>query len=377
MLHSRWVGVTGYLLMAVLLGTYLYQTFWRNAEGGLNISCFAYRDVNRNGRYDMDDRPYAGLSVVMTRPDGRTFTESSNLSGFANFVMSRRNRNAVVRKAGDYVIDVVPAAGWIVTSGATRQTGRFVFLPGTPAGIVAERGFEPVGIARDLMLSGSGAAVGGLTALDPRGVSRASEVTSEGRFQFLAERGVWTLLSEDRSGRVRSRTVKVGNEAVVVSRWVADDVPPLKSEKRVVDFDTLTPSDTLYEIPRGYGGLEWINWVATHHKFYKAAGFVNGTVSGEYSAYNSSGHPARIESDVPFDVIGLRVGVVWPEAEKHEVVIRAWRGPDLIHEDQLFGSTRGSVYFDADYRSITRFEIGSAAYWQVVVDDFEYRVGKP
>jgi len=369
--------MTGYLLMAFLLGGYVYQTFWRKAENGLNISCFAYRDINRNGRYDMEDRPHAGLTVVLTRPDGRTFAESSNLAGFTNFVMSRGSGNAVIREEGDYLIEVRPAAGWIVTSEPMRQTGRFKFIPEAPAGIVAEDGFEPVGIAPQLTLSGAGAAVGGLTAVDPLGVSREIAVTADGHFQFPVESGVWTLLAKDDSGRTRSRAVKVGNEAVVVSRWIADDVPSLKTEKRVADFDTLTPSDTLYEIPRGYGGLEWINWVATHHKFYKAAGFVNGTVSGEYSAYNGSGHPAQIESEVLFDVIGLHVGVVWPDAEKYEVVIRAWRGMELVHEDRLLGFTFGSVYFNADYRSITRFEIASAAYWQVVVDDLEYRVGTP
>jgi len=365
------------MLMGVLVGTYVYQSFWRKAASGVNISCFAYRDMNRNGRYDMADRPHAGLTVVLTRPDGRTFSENSNLAGFTNFVMSRRSGNAAIRKEGDYVIEVQPAAGWLVTSGPVRQTGRFKFMSGAPAGVVAERGFEPVGIAPRLTLSGAGATAGALTAVDPRGVSRPVEVTTDGHFQFPVESGVWTLLAKERTGQTRSRTVQVGNEAVVVSRWVADDIPPLNSRKRVADFDTLTPSDTLYEIPRGYGGLEWINWVATHHKFYKAEGFVNGTVSGEYSAYNGSGHPARIESEIPFDVIGLQIGVVWPDAEKHEVVIRGWRGAERVYEDRLLGSTVGSVYFDADYRSITRFEIASAAYWQVVVDDLEYRVESP
>ncbi len=101
---------------------------------------------------------------------------------------------------------------------------------------------------------------------------------------------------------------------------------------------------------------------------------MNGATSGEYVAYNSSGNPATVSSDQPFDFVGASIGSAWPEGEQYDVVIRAWRGDELVHVDRLGPSTAGPVFFDADYRSITRLELASEANWQFVVDDAEFRL---
>ncbi len=73
LLRSRVVAAVGYAILAILGITYIYHWYTsRDASSReLNISCFAYRDINRNGRYDTVDRPYAGLQVTLRRPDGR------------------------------------------------------------------------------------------------------------------------------------------------------------------------------------------------------------------------------------------------------------------------------------------------------------------
>jgi hypothetical protein len=90
-------------------------------------------------------------------------------------------------------------------------------------------------------------------------------------------------------------------------------------------------------------------------------------------AYNSSGFPATISSEASFDFVGVFLGVAWPEAEEYQIVIKAWRGDQPAYEDQVKTSTRGPVYFDADYRDITRLEFSSKGSWQVVIDDLEFR----
>ena len=67
------------------------------------------------------------------------------------------------------------------------------------------------------------------------------------------------------------------------------------------------------------------------------------------------------------------MGVAWPGAEPHEILVKAWRDDRLAYEDRLRGVTAGPIYFDADYRQITRIEFASAAYWQIVFDDLEFR----
>src|SRR5688572_9811600 len=63
-------------------------TFGDLHEGSLNISVFTFRDLNRNGRYDLGDLPMAGLLVDATSEGLPEVTRRSNGSGFANFEMS-------------------------------------------------------------------------------------------------------------------------------------------------------------------------------------------------------------------------------------------------------------------------------------------------
>lgn len=378
-LLSRWFGALGIAVLTVLLGLFGYRMWKRMYDSSreLNISCFAFRDVNRNGRYDLGDRPYAGLEIVMTRPNGSTVSMSSNISGFTNFAMSARSLGAAVRSEGDHRIEVQPPPGWMLTSAEKQQVRRFRRLAGSPSGLVVEPTFNPVGVAPRLTVSGQIEPGATLMIEGPTGSAQPVPVAGDGSFSCETVRGAWTLTQTLRSGHRIVRRVEVADYPVVVSRPVELEQPPALSHRHRVDFDTLTQSDTLYEVPGGYGQLNWVNWVATHQKLYAGPGYINGTVSGEYLAYNSSGHPARIESERPFDVEGFYLGVAWPNAEKHEIVVRAWRGDQLVHDDRVRGSVHGPLWFASDYRSITRIEVASSAFWQVVMDDFSYRLGTP
>jgi hypothetical protein len=163
---------------------------------------------------------------------------------------------------------------------------------------------------------------------------------------------------------------------VILSRTrVGDDRPAARdSETRRLGFDDLVGSDTLYEIPSGYGGLDWTCWVATHQKCYVCDGFVNANTSGEFIAYNSSGQRATVASARPFDFVGTNLGQGWLEGEGGDVIVRAWRGGELAYEDRLRVSVSGPTVFEADYRGIDRLEMVHERYWQVALDDFRYRL---
>ncbi len=370
-----------------LLAWFGYARFINGRRGEeLNFSCFAYRDVNRNGAYDAGDRPYAGLEVEVQRPAGDTVTASSNISGFANFGMSSRRRSSPITEGGRYTFTVRAPKNWAITSGNVVQAVSFRRLEGAPVGIVADQTLVPVGVAPELTISGT-VRIDGATsppsavavrASSPSGTTTDIPVSASGTFSLPAEPGEWQLTFARGNGPAVTRTVNVRDCAVVLSRMeLGTERPAIKPLRHRVDFDTLTTSDTLHEIPQGYAGLNWRNWVATHQKLYKSPGMINGTVSAEYFAYNSSGHPASIWSDRPFDLSGVYVGVAWPKAEAHDIEIKAWQGDRLVHADRLRGQTAGPVYFDADYRDVTRVEVSSAAYWQVVIDDLEFRTDGP
>lgn len=363
-------------ILAAAVGTVLWFRDSNDELAELNISCFAFRDVNRNGIYDLEDRPYAGLMVEMTGPSDDAST-LSNISGFANFPMSLNNDDRPVNRAGTYAFRPIAPDGHSFTVAGVPQTLTFTELPGSPAGLTADPTCAPIGVAADLRIIGS---VG-------RGVDASSSAISvssngpdlpidafEGEYFFTtAEPGTWTVSVDGTD--MSSRTVEVDDHPVYVSAPNDDrDSFDALSDDVTIDFEGFTESDTLYEMPNGAGGLNWRNWIATHHKLYEGAGYINATTSSEYIGYNSSGHPAVVSSDEPFDFVGTHLGVAWPDGELFDIVIQGFRGDEVVYEDRVRASTEGALYIDADYRSITRMEISSEGSWQFVADDMHFRL---
>jgi hypothetical protein len=358
------LGIVGYAL--------LRDTDREVAEPvpGLNVSCYAYRDVDRDGTYDVGDRPFAGLAVEGRGPDDSTFA-ASNTAGFANFEMRLGSDAAFVDRAGTYEFEALVPAGWGLTSGPSVQTVEFVETDGSPVGVTAAGQCAPYGLAPELTVRGTDQQVS-IESVD--GSTQLAVTVTDGRFDATIDAGSWSITADGEA----ARSFDVATDPVVLAGLVADSQPPdpLPNEV-VVGFDDLITADTLIEIPSGYRGLNWSNWVATHRILYGGPGYVNGTTSGEYAAYNSSGNPASVTADEPFDFVGAHISSAWPEGESSDVIVRAWRDEDLVHEDRFAVSSTGPIFFDADYRGITRLELSSVASWQFVVDDAMFRTASP
>ena len=337
----------------------------------LNISCFVYRDTNRNGTYDLGDRPYSALLIDGIGPDG-TVTAASNPGGFANFQMLLGGDGVLVAAPGSYRFEARLPDGWEVSSGTATRTIEFVELEGAPAGIVAVEQCEPYGLVPMLSIRGpipSGSEVEVESDAGPVDV----EIVDGVEFRAEVSAGSWTVTMSD-GDVVHSRIVDVADAPVVLSAVAdRDETTAPLTDPVIVGFDDFTTVDTITEIPNGYGGLDWANWVSTHRVVYGGPGYVNVGTSGEFVAYNSSGHPAAISSDVPFDFVGGYFGVAWPAAEQYDIVLEAWSGDSRVAFDTFRGTISGPLYFAADYRSVTRIEISSTANWQFVVDDLEFR----
>ena len=372
------------ILITVLSVYILYPVVLKKLVhyGELNISVFAYRDINRNGSYDIDDRPYAGLLVEMERPAGKNVKAWSNISGFTNFKMSLNDRRFDVYQAGEHVVSAKPQNGWKVTSHNSAQTVNFIELEQAPVKIIAEHTFEPIGVAPNLTVTGrikrlksqQNTALFFIEAVAPSGEILEVPLVKTDSFSFVASSGNWLIKIYYDKNIQTIRQVSVDQYAVVVST-IDLGQPDVEVQANIqkIGFDDLTSSDTLFEIPNGYKGLNWINWIATHQKLYRGYGYINSTISAEYMAYNSSGHPAVIESEKPFDFVGGFVGAAWEGTAKHDVILRAWHNSKLVYQDKLKVSTAGPVYFNANYSHITKLEVSSPAYWQVVIDDFIFR----
>ena len=347
------------------------------------VSCFAYRDVDRSGVFDMGDFAYADLPVEITRPDGSLTRQVSNISGFTNFEMSATLDNVDITSEGVHRVHAVVPPGWQSTSEKSEQLFLVVKRPNVGGGMIIEGYCDPIGIAPVLEISGSVVSDGkplpegySLTAEAPDGGSFPVPLGDFGSYSFNAAPGTWVLSLADQSGsEVYRREVPVRHSTVRVSEidLGRERVDALSSTVEVANFDDLTSSDTLFEIPSGYHGLGWKNWIATHNKYYVGGGYINGTVSGEYIAYNSSGYPSYMWRDAPFDFLGGNVSVAWPRGAEDDVIVRGWRGKELVYEDRLRLSPAGGTYFAADYRGITRLGFEHGNYERIVLDDLEFR----
>lgn len=368
---------------------YRQRELWRAVDSTLpNISATVYNDVNRNGIYDTGDRPMMRVAVRLHRPDGSNVVRHTNMRGFANFTNSLTASPVSVSEPGEYQYEVLVPHGWVVTSGNRTQTGNYEERRDARPGIVVDRVPQPVGLAPELFIHGrvvvqddnefKAVADAVLMAVSPEGDEHDIQVDDGGYFHLDAEPGIWSLRARSEAIRVDlEREVEVIQTPVQLSTMVlgADEPLPLDTEYSV-DFEEVTRA-RMIKIPNDPGGLHWINFIVLENEFYNGEGYINNTVSGRYLAYNTSGHPTYIEREGGFDFVGAYFGVAWLRAEGEYLDIRAWRGNELVGEDSFQLSALGPVWFEADYRNITRLEIATRHYWQFVIDNPVFRLPEP
>jgi hypothetical protein len=372
---------------------YPARAVWNRFTGSqLNISTFAFRDINRNGIYDMSDHPMAGVVFEVTG-GGRTISRRTNNSGFGNFPMSVLDRNKAIVNRGEYTFLAMIPSGWLLTTDNASQRSVFEIMPGAPGDMISSIPPQPVGLAQQLTITGrvsksTEAAVARLSAFQETDRFRIRAISAEGEqkevavdqtgsFSFAVTAGDWTVVAENDMGDVvDKRQVEISIAPVLLATLVPKGAQPQVTRRTLISFDDLVTLG-IKEIPFGYHGLNWHNWVATHHKFYDGEGYVNVTMSGEFVAYNSSGHPVKISRDRPFDFLGGYFGSAWlGQAEGETLRVKGWRDDALAYDEDIKLSALGPVYFYANFRNITRLEFATDHYWQFVCDDLEFDIPK-
>lgn len=356
---------------------YAPRTDWSSFTGGdLNISGFVFRDVNRNGIYDGDDRTMELVATRMTSPQGDTLIRWTNFNGFANFLMEAGNGEADVSNPGVYDFEVIVPEGWEVTTGNVTQAKRFSVTPGAVADMSADPPFFPVGLAPTLTISGTAPETDGETSVSVRSPSGEWRQMGQGgirEFRIPVEPGDWQIrMADDDAKPAVTRSVTVTEFPVQLSAG-GTGAGDHQDDQVVIDFDDVT-SRSIKEMPNGVDGLMWWNMIA-----YKAGqpGYTNNSVSGEFVGYNSSGHPARIWSPEPFSFVGGHFGVAWKAAHGETLRLRGYRRGKLVYEDAITLSYLGPVWFQADYQDIDRLDLATDHYWQFVTDDLSFVVPEP
>ncbi len=343
-----------------------WSSYW---EGSLNISVFVFRDLNRDGLYNLGDQPMSGILVDVTGP-GRPSWSASNGAGFANFTMSGTRTDGDIMFEGTYDFAVRVPPQWQVTTRNAVQTTQFRLRPGSPADLIADPAPALVGLAPNLTIFGT--LPENLDAAPvlsgPHRAIRRLEVDPAHHFVAPVEEGEW------HSQTTPSRAVQVTTTPVQIAQAWWTSLTDKGAAGTKITFDDLQ-SEGVLKIPSGYAGLGWDNFVMTHRKFYDPEGYRNGVMSGEFLAYNGSGHPAAITSFEPFDFVGGYFGASALDAEGETLLISAWRGDEQVYHEQMTLSALGPTYLAAGFEDITRLEFRTAHYWQFTADDLTVVTG--
>ncbi len=365
-------------------GSYRPRTDW-NAPygGGIHLSGYAFRDLNRDGRLDLGDRPMAWIAFQVTGPDGKRSLVRTNLTGFANFETSLRQSDAVIRRPGDYTFRALVPPGWRVTTANAVQRVHLEILHGAPADLVAKVPPAPVGLAPSLTLAGRctvrgpdgslvATAAAEIVANGPQGQHVSARVQSDGRFEIPVSPGTWQLMVSGPSGAATlRREVSVRDAPVYVAGLVLGETsPPPAGQLRRFDFESVTPLP-IARIPSGEAGLDW-DYLNAIDVITAGEGYVNTLASGRYVGYSCSGYPVTISRPGGFDFYGAYVGAGLPEAEGETLHAEAFRGKRLVASDNLVLSALGPVWLDADYRDVDRVVLRTRRYWQFAIDDLVY-----
>ena len=369
---------------------YPARAVWDKLIGSqLNISTFAFRDTNRNGVYDMADHQMAGV-VFEATGGGRTIFRRTNKSGYGNFPMSVLHRDKDIVNPGEYAFVAMIPSGWLLTTNNASQSTVFDIMPGAPGDMVSSIPFQPVGLAQELTIRGRVANTTEaalvrrpapqatdqirVRAISPEGRQQEVAVDQAGSFSFAVTSGNWTVVAENTvEDALGESQVEISVAPVLLAALVPEKFQSeVTQQSTLIGFDDLV-REGIKEIPFGYHGLDWHNWVVTHQKYYDGEGYVNTTMSGEFVAYNSSGHPVKISREAPFDFIGGYFGAAWlRQAEGETLRVKGWRDSAITYDETVSLSALGPIYFSANFENVTRLEFATQHYGQFVCDDLEF-----
>lgn len=341
-----------------------------NGRGDINLSTFIYFDVNRNGIYDLTDRPMSQIVTTLEFGGNKIATQRSNENGFANFGSSKTDKEEPINAPGTYTFEVHPPENWKITSSNTRQEAELIEVYGSIGGVGFKDMPKPIGLSPDLYIAGKVAKREEspvISVTTPEGQSMTSKINEKGEFLIpIPDSGRYII---DYDGK--NISFDVGGYPVHLGTL---DLREEASEKSLslVNFDDISVHG-IRKIPNGYSGLNWFNINAIDSRFSRnSSGYVHGEISEGYVAYTSSGHPVTISSDNAFGFFGGYLTAAWPRAHGETAIFEFWNGDKLISTDRVKLSVYSPVYYQPNMTGITRIAIKTEHYWQIVFDDLVF-----
>ncbi|MDX8481653.1 hypothetical protein RFN28_24805 [Mesorhizobium sp. VK24D] len=344
---------------------YAPRSDWSGSRGLLNYSCFVFMDVDGDGKFGQADRPMAG--IVVRAYDGKgAFLAAlrTNNGGFANFPMSTTKRRAVLRAPGKYRFCVSVPKGWRVSTGNEDQSMRLNAVPGSPAGLAGEDLPAMVGLSPARFVRGIAEAEVTLSLL---GKGRLLETRQLAPGSFHLDLPAWAdTLAISGSGLDRRLALSPypADLGLLRPSAIASEVA-----LETIGFDGVTALP-FQKVPCGHGGLDWRNLNALTSLYVTdSQGYLNGNLSGSYTTYTSSGHPAEFGRAEPFGFHSVKLTAAWLNAEGEVALVESWLGDELVASDEIALSALAPVHYAPMLKAVTRVRVTARHYWQLVLDE--------
>lgn len=117
----------------------------------------------------------------------------------------------------------------------------------------------------------------------------------------------------------------------------------------VLTFDDLTPVE-LGTIFDGYGGFNWDQFgYLNGAQHAPGSGYDNGTVSGDYVAFNEFANVATIDDGL-FDFTSAYLTAAWNDGLN--ITVEGWNSGSLLYSTTVVVDTTGPTLFTFDYLGI-------------------------
>lgn len=166
-------------------------------------------------------------------------------------------------------------------------------------------------------------------------------------------------------------TKKLITFCVVVATTFTIGLPLANAD--VLTFDDIITGVTSGTVPNGYGGFDWDQFGVLHRDYHPGSGYENGTVSGDYVAYNQWADVATI-SDGTFWFLGAYLTSAWDESLS--IKVDGYLGSSLMFERTVTVVNTGPTWFDFNYSDVDSVKFTSLAGGNhFAMDNFTFSFG--
>lgn len=147
-------------------------------------------------------------------------------------------------------------------------------------------------------------------------------------------------------------------------------------------FDDLSPGDGIINVPNGYGGLNWNNFLVFNPTLVDpGTGYQNGMVSAPNDVFDGYATPASITDSQPFNLDSAYLTAAYYDGLNLEV--QGYNGSDLLYNNTYTVNTEGPLLVDFNYVGVTEvvftpyLSLSEGTSSQFVMDNLTVDVPEP